>query len=562
MVQPDFRALFEGSPGLYLVLDPDFRIVGVSDTYLAATMTKREEILGRDIFDVFPDNPDDPEATGVSNLRASLERVRRRRAPDTMAVQKYDIRRPANEGGGFEVRYWSPLNSPVLDERRGLRYIIHRVEDVTELVRLKELGVAQEALTAELRERAALMETEILLRSQELQRANEELRAANAAKNEFLSRMSHELRTPLAAISGFSELLTFAGLDEDKQEWAHLMVRASKHLAALVDEVLDLSRIESGHISVSLEPVEVEPLLHEALELIAPLAEVHDIVLHPPEADVGSGHVYADKQRLKQVLINVIGNAVKYNRPGGEVYIRVHQDDGRVRIEAEDTGRGIPESSLAKLFVPFERLDAARWGIDGTGLGLALSRTLIDAMGGTITVTSTEGVGSIFSIELSAGEAAAVQKISDEEQALLAVREYGAQRRLLYIEDTVANVRLIEEILRRRPSIRLLPAMLGQLGLELAREHHPELILLDLHLPDLPGEALLAQLRADEATRKIPVVIVSADAKRDRAPLIAAGASAYLTKPIGVRAFLEVLDEFLGEPAGGSRRQPVSLRSP
>ena len=176
----NYQALFESAPGLYLVLDPAFRIVAVTDAYLDATMTKREDIVGRNIFDAFPDNPDDPEATGVANLRASLERVRDRCEADTMAVQKYDIRRPPEEGGGFEVRYWSPRNSPVLDEYKRVRYIIHRVEDVTEFVRLQE--------------RESEQAREIVQRGQELQRTNEKLRAANSAKNEFLSRMSHELR--------------------------------------------------------------------------------------------------------------------------------------------------------------------------------------------------------------------------------------------------------------------------------------------------------------------------------------------------------------------------------
>jgi PAS domain S-box-containing protein len=189
----DFRALFEGAPGLFLVLDPDLRIVAVSEAYLAATMIRRDDVLGRGIFDVFPDNPDDPAATGVGNLRASLERVRKTGRADTMAVQKYDIRRPESEGGGFEVRYWSPVNSPVMDDLRRVRYIIHRVEDVTEFVRLQERGEG--------------MGAEIVRRSRELQAANAELRNAGEAKNEFLSRMSHELRTPLAAILGFSELL-------------------------------------------------------------------------------------------------------------------------------------------------------------------------------------------------------------------------------------------------------------------------------------------------------------------------------------------------------------------
>ena len=255
MSQVDFRSLFELVPGLYLVLDPELRIVAATDAYLEATMTRREEVMGRGIFDVFPDNPGDPDATGVRNLSASLDRVRAKRVPDTMAVQKYDIQRPAQEGGGFEERYWSPKNTPVLDEAGRLAYVIHRVQDVTEFVRLAELDTEQEA--------------EIFLRGQELQKLNTQLQDADQAKNEFLSRMSHELRTPLAAIMGFSELLEMADLDERKHEWAATIQKAGRHLLQLVDEVLDISRIEAGQISLSLEPVAVAPLLREALELIA-----------------------------------------------------------------------------------------------------------------------------------------------------------------------------------------------------------------------------------------------------------------------------------------------------
>lgn len=550
-VEPDFRALLEAAPSLHLVLDPDFRIVAVSDAYLVATMTRREEILGRGIFDVFPDNPEDTDATGVSNLRASLERVRQRCVPDTMAVQKYDIRRPPEEGGGFEVRYWSPVNSPVSDERKQLMYIIHRVEDVTEFVRLKELGSEQEALTSELRERTAKMEAEIIRRSRELQETNEQLRAANSAKNDFLSRMSHELRTPLTAIMGFSELLSFSDLDDEQQAMMSIVLKASDHLLAIVNEVLDLSRIEEGSVSISLETVPLQPMIDDALELMRPVAAGHHVVMHPPLFSVGTGYALADNQRLKQVVINLISNAIKYNRAHGEIRVAVEAADlDRVRITVEDTGEGIDEASLGKLFVPFERLDAAAAGIEGTGLGLALSRTLVEAMGGSVGATSAEGVGSTFWVELSRAEPVAVEIRPSEGDPLTAVRRYASERRLLYIEDTVANVRLIEGILERRPSIRLIPAMLGQLGLDLAHEHHPDLILLDLHLPDLSGEKVLAQLQADEATRDIAVIVLSADAKREREPFLAAGARAYLTKPIGMRRLLEILDQFMAEPVG------------
>jgi signal transduction histidine kinase len=214
---PDFKALFESAPGLYLVLDPDFRIVAVSDAYLRATMTERETIIGRGIFDVFPDNPDDPEATGVDNLRASLERARKDLVPDPMAVQKYDIRRPDAEGGGFEVRYWSPINTPVSVDGV-LAYVIHQVEDVTAFVRLRERESEHEQLAADLRQRSDRMEAEVIRRSQELQDVNRRLRAADAAKSEFLSRMSHELRTPLNAVLGFGQLLQMDELSTRQTE--------------------------------------------------------------------------------------------------------------------------------------------------------------------------------------------------------------------------------------------------------------------------------------------------------------------------------------------------------
>jgi signal transduction histidine kinase/ActR/RegA family two-component response regulator len=530
----DFQALFETAPGLYLALDPAFRIVAATDAYLDATMTKREDIVGRNIFDAFPDNPDDPEATGVANLRASLERVRDRCVPDTMAVQKYDIRRPEAEGGGFDVRYWSPRNSPVLDDYKRIKYIIHRVEDVTEFVRLQQ--------------REGEQEREIIRRAQELQRANEKLRAANSAKNDFLSRMSHELRSPLGAIMGFGQLLEFADLEEQHKQKVAMILKASRHLLGIVDEVLDISRVEEGTLSISAEAIAVEPLIDDALDLTRPLAEGMEVVIHDPQLSGAGGYVFADNQRLKQVLINLLANAIKYNRRGGEVSVAVASVDGsdRVRISVADTGRGLDQASIEKLFVPFERLGAAVSGIEGTGLGLAVSRSLIEAMGGTIAAASTPGVGSVFWVELDRSEAVAVDVPSGDEDPLLAVRAYpGEERRLLYIEDAVANVQVIEGILERRPSVRLIPAMLGRLGLDLAREHLPHLILLDLHLPDLSGEEVLDELRTDEATRDIPVAILSADATRDRAQFLAAGTQAYLTKPIDLRRLLEIFDQFL-----------------
>jgi signal transduction histidine kinase/DNA-binding NarL/FixJ family response regulator len=545
MPNVDFRALFEQSPGLYLVLDPDFRIVAVSDAYLAATMTERDRIIGRGIFEVFPDNPDDGGATGEANLRASLQRVRARRVADAMAVQKYDIRRPESQGGGFEVRYWSPVNTPVLTPGGGLMFIVHRVEDVTEFVALRERGSEQEAITSELRDRTRRMEAEILQRSAELQAANAELRAANATKNEFLSRMSHELRTPLTAIGGFSELLVLDELSGDQREWASMILRASRHLLALVDDVLDIAQIEAGRLAISVEPVRLADAFDGALELTAPLAARHQIRIQAslPAEDA---YVLADNQRLKQALVNLIVNAIKYNRDAGEVRLAVARADaGRLVVEVADTGRGIEEQALAKLFVPFERLHAGSSRIEGSGLGLALSKSLVESMGGRIGVSSTLGVGSTFWIELRTAPKPATIRSDAEHGRTLATRAYRAPVRLLYIEDTLTNIRFVEAVLKRRPSVELIPAMMGQLGLDLAREHRPDVILLDLHLPDLPGETVLSRLREDRQTRDIPTIILSADATDAvRTPAIETAAQGFLTKPIGVQSLLDLVDRF------------------
>jgi CheY-like chemotaxis protein len=282
--------------------------------------------------------------------------------------------------------------------------------------------------------------------------------------------------------------------------------------------------------------------------MIEPLAEGRRVTVHPPRTVDGISYVRADSQRLKQVLINLLSNAVKYNREAGSIELSVEPEGSdRVRIAVTDTGPGIDPDSLKKLFTPFERLNAGA-DVEGTGLGLALSRSLVEAMGGTLTVSSTPGEGSTFTVELARGEPAAVAAAESDDGEFVAERSYDGERRLLYIEDTIANVRLVEEILSSRPSVRLLPAGMGSLGIELAVEHRPDLVLLDLHLPDIGGGEVLARLRADERTKDIPVVVLSADATdRTPGPLLEAGAQAYLTKPIGVRELLEVVDTYVAD---------------
>jgi PAS domain S-box-containing protein len=686
---PDFQALFEAAPGLFLVLRPDLVIVAASDAYLRATMTRREAIVGRHLFEVFPDNPSDPEATGVSNLRQSLERVLTTHLPDTMAFQKYDIRRPESEGGGFEERYWSPLNSPVLNPDGSLALIIHRVEDVTEFVRLSRVEAERNRVADELQTRLADSDAELLTRAaetalvnRELARVNSELRrsqdfldslvenipdmifvkdavdfryvrfnrageeligwsredllgrtdydlfpreeadryrendldvitgkravditeepvetrhgqrilhtkkipvfneqgtpmyllgisedvtarketqdameaarvaleAASAAKSDFLSRMSHELRTPLTAILGFSELLGFEELTEPQRANLRHITAAGQHLLALINEVLDISRIESGMMSLSIEPVGVREVLEELVILLGPQAGGRHVTIEIVGGHVGT-HVVADRQRLKQVLLNLLTNAIKYNRVGGSIRIGCRPVDDRLRIEVVDSGYGLAPEQTERLFRPFERLGAEVGSIEGTGIGLALSKGLIEAMGGRIGVESQLDVGSTFWVELATSPAPTAAAASEDPQIGPTAPD-GPDRTVLYIEDNHANQRLVQQILARRPSITLLVASDGTRGLELARDERPALILLDLHLPDMPGREVLRLLRTNAETRHIPVLIVSADASIGQAErLTEAGAIGYLTKPLVVSQFLAEVDGVLARPA-------------
>jgi signal transduction histidine kinase/ActR/RegA family two-component response regulator len=537
---PDFRRLFESAPGLYLVLDPTLRIVAVSDAYLSATMTHRADILDQALFDVFPDNPDDPKATGVGNLRASLDRVVQTGVADTMPIQKYDIRRPATEGGGFEVRYWSPRNSPVLDDAGELSYIIHRVEDVTDFVRLEQLEEQQKVVNSE-------MQVELLQRARELADVNERLRRADEAKSEFLSRMSHELRTPLNAVLGFGQLLQVDTLTKPQMENVAQILRSGRHLLDLINEVLDLSVVEAGRLTLSVEPVELDDVVREAVTLVGPNASGRNIALLV-ESD-NACWMIGDRQRLLQVLLNLFSNAVKYNREGGSVRATSGCDENVAWIEVEDTGPGIPLERLDRLFQPFDRLGMEATSVEGVGLGLSLSKVLVEAMAGSISVRSVVGEGTTFRLEVPATSAPAggwePQRVLDDPKTTIPL-----EGRVLYIEDNESNVRLVRRIVERRPGVELLTAAQGSIGVELAQHHDPALVLLDLHLPDMHGADVLAQLRATPRTAGLPVVILSADATAEQVTrLFAAGASDYLTKPLDVAKVLAVLDHFLGKTA-------------
>jgi len=374
----------------------------------------------------------------------------------------------------------------------------------------------------------------------------EEVERANKAKSEFLSRVSHELRTPLNAILGFGQLLERQNPSETQRPRIRHILNAGKHLLGLINEVLDISRIESGRMQLSLEPVCVADALSEALDLMRPLAADRSIQLVADMHMDATVYLLADRQRFKQVLLNLLTNAVKYTPESGSVTISCNSNGEEwVRICVTDTGSGIPADKLEHLFRPFERLGAEQSNVEGTGLGLALSQRLMQAMHGAIGVESTVGKGSSFWLELPRTKSPLPKRSLDKKNGDdRAARSTFASCKILYIEDNLSNLMLIEQMLEERPEIELLTAMQGKLGLDLARQHSPDVILLDVHLPDLDGREVISQLKSSETTRNIPVVIISADATtRQINRLMTAGAATYLTKPLDVAEFFRVLDK-------------------
>jgi PAS domain S-box-containing protein len=382
-----------------------------------------------------------------------------------------------------------------------------------------------------------------------LGQARQEADRANRAKSEFLSRMSHELRTPLNAILGFGQLLRLDDLTDQQRESVDQILRGGRHLLGLINEVLDISRIETGSLALSREAVNVHELLTETIDLIRPLAAERELRIEVAPQNGCPGIVQADQQRLRQVLLNVASNAVKYNRHGGSIGFACQAAaDDRVRILVHDTGPGIPADKLPRLFTPFDRLGAEQTDIEGTGMGLALSKRLIEAMGGSLTADSVEGQGSTFTLELALAE----DPLERYERDVPAppqppqASDAGPERTVLYVEDNPSNLRLVERVLAERGGVRLVTATHGQPVQDLVRQHRPALVLLDLHLPDVGGNEVLRRLRADPQTADLPVVVVSADATAGQIQrVLDAGATDYLTKPLDVARFLELVDQRL-----------------
>ncbi|MCG6156633.1 hybrid sensor histidine kinase/response regulator [Rubinisphaera margarita] len=546
---PNFQQLFESSPGLYLVLTRDFTIVAVTNAYLQATMTERESILGKNIFEVFPDNPRDPTATGVANLRSSLQRVVQTRAADTMAVQKYDIPRPQSEGGGFEERFWSPRNSPVFGADGDVEYIIHRVEDVTEFIRLKKRRAEQEKDYQELRLHSEQIEAEVFQRAQEIQEsnrklreANEELRAAHKhlsdadrRKDEFLAMLAHELRNPLAPIRSGLDILAMSG--SDQADTIAVMQEQMEHLVRLVDDLLDMSRIMQGRIELRRDAVELSALVNRSLETVRPLIETHrhelDVSLpeHPVWLD-------ADPVRILQVIENLLTNAIKYTDTGGRIEVTVEQDGAEAVVSVRDTGVGIEEELLSQVFDLFMQsprsIDRAQGGL---GIGLTLVQKLVTMHGGSITAHSAgRGNGSTFVVRLP------VVKPPAPASDTSVPPTSGESRRILVVDDNQSAAKMLSILLTRLGDHEVETIYEATEVVASVQEFRPDLILLDIGLPKMNGYEVARALRREPDFDNIQLVALTGYGQdEDREKSKAAGFDLHLVKPPAIEQIKAVL---------------------
>jgi PAS domain S-box-containing protein len=511
------RSLIESNTDALIATDPAGIITDINKQMEALTGCTRDELIGAPFRNFFTD-PARAEA-GIRQVLAEKK------------VTDYELTARARDGRQTVVSY----NATTFHDRdRRLQGVFAAARDITERKRLDQ--VLQEKNT-------------------ELEGARLVAEKANLAKSDFLSSMSHELRSPLNAILGFAQLMETGLPVPTPVQKANIkqILQAGWYLLELINEILDLSLIESGRMSLSLEPIALADVMRDCQAMIEPQAKKSGCRLSFPVL-ANPLFIHADRTRVKQVLVNLLTNAIKYNRPGGAVDVTCGMTAaGRVRVSVRDTGEGLAAEKVAQLFQPFNRLGQEAGSEEGTGIGLVVSKRLVELMGGLIGVESAVGVGSVFFVDLTLAAAPKLAAYAGEAiPPILAPQPGGKLRTLLYVEDNRANMQLVEQLVARRPDMRLLSAEDGMRGIALARIHLPDVILMDINLPGISGTQALNILREDPVTAHIPVVAISANAMpRDILKGKEAGFFRYLTKPIKVGEFMQVLDQALESAESG-----------
>jgi diguanylate cyclase (GGDEF)-like protein/PAS domain S-box-containing protein len=576
----DFTCLFEVMPHPYLILrvDVGFHIVAVNALYLTVTGTRREEILGRSVFDVFPDNPEDKSSSGVSDLRASLQRVLRDQTPDVMGVQKYDIL-PRDCTSDFRVKYWSPMNTPLVEADGSVSFIIHTVEDVTEFVLEHERTLAPSTEPLEkVEQHAKRVQAEVLRRAQDLKETNRRIKASeaklaelnerlqdlNRMKTEFFSNVSHEFRTPLTVILGPLEGFLrepASALPPQFRTSLEMMYRNALRLLKLVNTLLDFSRVEAQRTAPHWQSTDLARFTRgvaSSFESLCQQTHLELVVDCPP---LGSP-VQIDREMWEKILLNLLSNAFKFTFEGR---IEVHQRcvGGQIELSVRDTGTGIAQDEQPRLFERFHRIRGARGRTyEGSGIGLALVKELIGLLGGTISVESTEGRGTCFTVRVplsvsppddsaDSGDSATLPGMNVNANSLARTFIEEARRwlpgcpektgeggspaptsaRILVVDDN-ADMRAYIFRLLREAGYAVTGAADGAAALMVCKAERPDLVLADVMMPVMNGFELLERLRADRQTSDLPIILLSARATEEfRIEGVRSGADDYVMKP-------------------------------
>jgi signal transduction histidine kinase len=556
---PDYRVLFEALPGLYLVLDRDLHIVAASDAYLAATMTGRDDIIGKTMWEIFPDNPDDPAVQGSKHVRESQQRVLATGRSDTMAVQKYDIPRP---DGTYDVRYWSPMHVPVLDAAGDVVYVIHRVEDVTEFIRLKQDAGAE--ARAELRDDITRLESDIFLRAQEVSESNRKLREVDRLRTNFFASISHELRTPLALILGpVDRLLETTATGTPLRRDLEIVKRNAEFLLKQVNDLLDMAKLESDSLELHYSRVDAAQIVRMLTANFESLAEQRRITLRLTAPETLP--VDVDDEKFQRVLLNLLSNAFKFTPALGEIDIALDVDDGDMLIRISDSGPGIPVQSRGTVFERFQQLEGTSGIYGGTGLGLSIVREFVDLHRGSVWIEDSPLGGASFVIRqpLDAPEGAQVSRrlfeaSSDPALVFLAelhdrLQEPTPEARreshgglVLVIEDNADMRAHILSILA--PHHRVEMAINGREGLERITQLLPDLVISDVMMPVMGGEEMARRMLEDPSMRDIPLLMLTA--KMDDAlkvALLREGVRDYLSKPFSAGELAAKTARLIGE---------------